>query len=179
MTTIRTAALCLAAALAAVPPSAPAAEGRGITGPELVDILQEEGYRAKLDTDGEGDPMVSSRMGGLDIFVYFYDCTPAKRCGSLQFSVGLDLADGTTHEVINEFNTSFRYVRAFLDHEMDPFMQYDFEVLHTDHVPFITSQMAMWEDLLDEFTRATGFDESRTPDDGPEDVPAADRSRAP
>lgn len=175
---IRTAVL-LAAVLAAVPLSAPAAEGRGITGPELADILQEEGYRAKLDTDGEGDPMISSRMGGLDIYVYFYDCNPAKRCGSLQFSVGLDLADGTTHEVINEFNTAFRYVRAFLDHEMDPFMQYDFEVLHTEHVPFITSQVAIWEDLLDEFTRATGFNGDRTPAAGAGDVPTAGRSRAP
>lgn len=174
---LRASACFLAASLALVAPSAPAAEGRGITGPELVEILQEEGYRAKLDADGEGDPLVSSRMGGLEIFIYFYDCNPAKRCGSLQFSVGLDLEDGTTLEVVNDFNTAFRYIRVFLDDEMDPFMQYDVEVLHTDHVPFITSQVALWEDLLDAFTKATGFDEGGATE--PRDVPAADRSRAP
>ena len=44
-----------------------------------------------------------------------------------------------------------------LDHEMDPFLQYDFEVLHTQHGAQIRSQVEIFNQLLGDFTRAVDF----------------------
>lgn len=137
-------------------PSALASESRGITGQEVVTILQGLGYRSGLGQDGVGDPMIMSTIGGLDIYVYFYDCT-AGRCGSLQLTVGVDLPNGTTHAVANAFNSSYRYGRVYLDENNDPHLQFDFDVMHTDHTAHVTSQMEVFERLLGDFVRAIGF----------------------
>lgn len=149
----------LAAVLALCVSSMPvafAAQGRSISGQEVVDILQSEGYQAKLDVDEEGDPIVRTRMGGVNAFVLFYDCE-GKRCGSLQFRVGLDLDKGSTLDVVNRFNRDFRYGNAFLDEENDPYLEFDFEVLHADHREHLISQVDVWEKVLGEFLVATGY----------------------
>ena len=149
----------LAAALAAavmVAPVAKADEGRRVTGPQVATLLQDMGYRATVAVDGEGDPMVETAMGGVDVSVYFYDCVDGA-CGSLQLMVGLDLAQGTTAAVVNAFNRRKRYSHAYLDDENDPFLAFDFEVLHTDADAHIRSQVDLWEALLGEFLVSTGY----------------------
>lgn len=154
--------------LVLLPLSASAAAPSGISGPEMVQVMQAEGYQAKLSDDADGDPTIETRMSGVSVHVFFYDCE-AKRCGSLQFSVGLDLDAGTTPAVVNKFNREFRYARAYLDDEMDPFLKYDFELPPSDHRTYVASQLGTWEKLLGEFTLATGFrgaDATAQPDPG-------------
>ncbi len=136
-----------------------------VSGEQVVRILQNAGYKAKLETDKDGDPAIQTKMSGVTVFVHFYDCKQG-RCGSLQLSVGLDLEDGTTLAAVNKFNADYRYARAYLDDEKDPFLQFDFEVLHANHAEHIVSQIDMWEDLLGEFLQATGYrgDGEATPD---------------
>lgn len=149
---------------------ASAGEGKGITGPELAAILQAEGYKAKLDKDDGGDPLVRTAMGGVNVNVLFYDCTQG-RCGSLQFRVGIDLDKGATAADVGRFNADYRYANAYLDEESDPFLKFDFEVLHTDHAAHVASQLGIWEDVLDAFLDEMGFRD----DDDSEGVAAGDR----
>ncbi len=149
-----------------------------ITGAELVKILQDEGYRAKLETDKEGDPVVRTKMSGVHVDVFFYDCEK-DGCGSLQLSSGLDLEDGSSFAVMNKFNSEFRYAHGFLDDEMDPYLQFDFEILHTAHAEHIASQIGLWEDVLGEFLKATGFhDDGAAEDDAEEGEPRAEPTSA-
>lgn len=146
------AGVCVASALCW--PAIGAAEtGGGITGPELVRVLQDAGYKAKLDKDGDGDPRIETSMSGAKVFVHFYDCKQ-DRCGSLQFLMAMDLKDGSTWEAMNRFNSEYRYGRAHLDDEMDPFLRFDFEVLHTARTEHIVSQIDIWEDVLNTFLKA-------------------------
>lgn len=148
----------LAALLAAglVPPvSADTGDGR-VSGQEVLEVLREEGYEATLDTDETGDPMIRVRMSDLKVFVLFYDCANA-HCGSLQFMVGLDFDGGTSPAVVNAFNKTYRYATAYLDDENDPFLRYDFEVLHTRQREHIRSQIDTWKHMMDEFLDATGY----------------------
>lgn len=135
--------------------AAVAADGP-VTGPAVVSMLEGLGYSAELDRDGAGDPLVLTRAGGLDYAIYFYDCSD-DACEALQFRIGLDLENGTTHEVINEFNRGYRYVRSFLDEEADPFLLMDVEMTHADHSAQFNTHLGIWEDLLDAFTLAVGF----------------------
>ncbi len=151
----------IAAAMLAAPAKA-ADEGRRVTGPQVAKLLQDMGYRATVGVDGEGDPKVDTAMGGVNVSVYFYDCVDGA-CGSLQLSIGLDLDDGTTHAVINAFNRRKRYSHAYLDDENDPFLAYDFEVLHTDFDAHVRSQVDLWESLLADFLVATGYRQVQAP----------------
>lgn len=144
--------------LAAAAPLMAAEPGRGITGAEVVSILQAEGYKAKLETDSDGDPIVRTAMQGVTASVLFYDCKDG-RCGSLQLRAGLDLSKGVSLETVERFNHGFRYGSAYRDDEQDPFLKYDFEVLHTQHAEHIASQLDMWDALLGEFLNHTGFND--------------------
>lgn len=146
----------LAALWAACAMPAIAADGMGVTGAEVVGILQAQGYRAKLEKDSEGDPLVRTGMSGVNVDLFFYDCAD-DRCGSLQFRVGLDLEQGSTPATINGFNSGYRYASAYLDEERDPFLQMDFEVLHASHAEHIASHVDLWQEVLDAFLRVTGF----------------------
>jgi hypothetical protein len=66
---------------------------------------------AALEKDSQGDPMVSGRMQGMKYVVYFYGCTDAKDCRSVQFSAGY--TDDYAIEKGNEWNKKYRWVRAF------------------------------------------------------------------
>lgn len=141
-------------ALAAMP--AAADPGRGVTGPEAMAVLERMELSPELLEDSAGDPMIRFRANDLNAYLNFYDCNDG-RCGSLQLEVGLDLENGTTLQVANVYNSRYRYGRMVLDDEMDPFLHYDFEVLHTDHAAQIQSQVEIFGQLLGDFTSSVGF----------------------
>lgn len=150
------------AAVLSWPTTGAADTGSGITGAEMARVLQDAGYKAKLDKDRDGDPRIETSMSGAKVFVSFYDCKQ-ERCGSLQFLVAMDLKDGSTWEAMSRFNSEYRYGRAHLDDEMDPFLRFDFEVLHTSRTEHIVSQIDIWETVLNAFlqvTRGSGGNDS-------------------
>ena len=91
----------------------------------IAELMKTFGYRAELTTDDQGDPKIKSSAGGANFSVYFYGCTNGKDCTSIQFSAGFDLTDGTTLEVVNDWNTAKRYGKVYLDSENDPYIEMD------------------------------------------------------
>jgi hypothetical protein len=148
-------ALALLLATGMLPGPAHAA-GKGVTGPEVVAVLTQMDLEPELTTDSVGDPMVKFKINGLNAYANFYDCDNGT-CGSLQLEVGIDMPDGLSLQMANVLNTRYRYTRVYLDDEMDPFVQYDFEVLHADHVAHITNQVEIYGGLLDKVTEAIDF----------------------
>ena len=146
----------LAALLALAAAPAAAEGGRGVTGEEALAVLQAMELSPELRQNRAGDPQIRFVINDLNAYLNFYDCS-GDRCGSLQLEVGLDLEHGTTLQVANVYNSRFRYGRVSLDDEMDPFLQYDFEVLHSDHAAHIRSQVGIFGQLLGDFTRAVDF----------------------
>jgi len=145
-----------AALLALAAPVAMADAGRGVTGAEAMAVLEDMALQPEMLEDSVGDPMIRFQIEGLTAYLNFYDCRDG-RCGSLQLEVGLDLQAGTSLQVANVYNARYRYGRVLLDDEMDPYLQYDFEVLHTHHEAHIRSQVEMFGQLLGDFTQAVGF----------------------
>ena len=123
----------------------------GMTGPEVVALLQAEGYRAALSRDKQGDPMIKSATGGANFTVYFYDCEK-DRCRALQFSSGFDLKDGLTLARINEWNKGNRYLKAYLDDENDPYVEYDVNVDAGRTFSGLKDDLAIWNTMVGRFT---------------------------
>lgn len=90
----------------------------------LVRIIQDLGYRADLEVDSEGDPLIRSSVGGTQFALLFYGCTDNHdRCGILLFKAGWDLDRQVDMNVINRWNATRLFGRAYLDEVMDPWIE--------------------------------------------------------
>ncbi len=123
MTRFSMAALAFLAGLSPLSAAAQTVDG---TDPErIAGILRDMGYKALLTTDQVGDPKIESKANGNDFSIYFYGCDKGINCKAIQFAAGFDLADGTSLDVINDWNAKNRFGRAYLDDEADPFVELD------------------------------------------------------
>ncbi len=128
----------------------------GVTADEVAAALREGGFKAVVGKDDSGDPMVTSALDGSDFKVLFYACKAA-RCASIQFVAGYDLDKGTSLSKVNMWNREYRFGRAWLDDDMDPYLQYDvdFEIGATTEA--ISNVIARWETLVPDFKKYVDF----------------------
>ena len=93
---------------------------------ELADIIQSLGYRAKLETDNVGDPVIHSSAAGAEFQIQTFGCDSDSHdnCKLLLFKVGFDLEEGTTLESMNDWNEQVLVGRAYIDDEMDPWLEW-------------------------------------------------------
>ena len=123
----------------------------------LVSIIQELGFQAKLETDNVGDPVIRSSSNGVDFRIYFYECKNNKRCKSLHFSVGYDLADGSSLGAVQEWNADKRFASAYLDDEADPFLQMDINTEGGISQKNFENSFELWQSLKGEFEQFIGW----------------------
>lgn len=124
----------------------------------VVRALQKAGYGAKLGTDKVGDPMITSGVSGTTFQIFFYNCTDHKACATVQFHSGYDLKQSIGLERINEWNSSQRFGRAYLDKEDDPILEMDIDLddggvsqlLFIDNIEF-------WASVLGNFEKHIGY----------------------
>lgn len=92
----------------------------------LAAVIQDLGYRARLDVDDIGDPIIYSSVGGTDFSIQFYGCDDDTNddCKVLLFRVGYDLEDGTNLKAVNTWNENALVGRAYIDAERDPWLEW-------------------------------------------------------
>lgn len=157
---------CAAAAAlvcASGPASADPLTRGGVTMEEVASILRARGLPALVSVDDQGDPKVVSKANGVDFDIICYP-NAAKRdlCGSIQFSAAFDLADGTTHDKINVWNKSRRYGQAWLDDEMDPYIDMNVELERGASTELIEEYVSLWMEMTVKWREYFGVvDESR------------------
>lgn len=116
--TILTAALLGALAL-------PAA-AQVMADPDVVaTFLEDYGLKVTRDTDDEGDPMLQSRIEGTYFDVFFYGCTEAKNCTSIEFSAVFETNAPMKYAEVNDWNRQNRFARAYLDDDGNPNIEFD------------------------------------------------------
>ena len=91
----------------------------------VLNAMQAYGYAATLSTDTRGDPMISSKISKTEFRVQFFGCQGNADCQSLLFRAGYDLPDPISALVVNEWNRSKRFGKAYIDDEGDPFIEMD------------------------------------------------------
>src|SRR3954468_7499357 len=123
-------ALFAAAALAVTALAAPAhAQLVKAQDPQsLAKALLNAGYTAQLGVDAVGDPKITSAYGGTTFQIFFYNCTNPKECATIQFHSGYDLTKAPPLDLINEWSSTQRFARAYLDKENDPILEMDVDL---------------------------------------------------
>ena len=90
----------------------------------IVRYLQNEGYRALLETDEDDRQYISSGINGWKYDIYFLDCDDDGKCHSLQFVMGFDLPEGTTLKAVNDFNWNYAVGNVSVDEDKDPWLEW-------------------------------------------------------
>lgn len=124
----------------------------GVTAGEVAKALLDKGYKAEVTTDSAGDPMIRSSADGSNFRILFYSCkNSGPRCVSITFSAGFDLDKGLSYSRINEWNSEKRFGRAYLDDEMDPYVQMDVDFERGATNEAISNVVDTWAAVLPVF----------------------------
>lgn len=124
------------------------------TNPErMVSVIQELGYRAKLDVDDIGDPIIHSSVSGTDYVLQFFGCTEDNndQCRLLLFKVGYDLSEGMSLEAVNSWNEKALIGRAYLDDEGDPWFELEVNMYGGVSRQNFEVTFDLWEDGVGDF----------------------------
>ena len=115
-------------------------------------------YKAELGKDKAGDPMISSEVAGTRFQVVFYNCTANKECATVTFHSGYAMKNKPAMAVINQWNRSKRFGRAYLDKVDDPVLEMDVDLddgglsraLFLDNLDF-------WSAIVPQFEKHIGY----------------------
>jgi len=114
--------------------------------------LRDLGYKATLDKDTLGDPMIVSKAQGLNFVILFYDCTDNADCRSIQYSSSFTLTDGIDPNTLNAWNLDKRYAKTYINDEGEIYLKYDVN-LDGGGIQLETfkDNFDIWDSLLGEF----------------------------
>ena len=155
---MRLISICLLAATAGISNTANAADENPCAAghicaskPEtVVSGLQEAGFRAKLEKDKTGDPMISSEASGYEFEIYFYGCHKGQNCAELQFQTTFIAEAENTPDYANAWNTSKRFVQASVDQQKLQ-LAYDISTVGGVNQINFTDTTQWWAAMLGEF----------------------------
>ncbi len=120
-------------------------------------MVQDEGYRAVIGTDGVGDPMVTSAANGYDFDIFFYGCTDNENCRDIQFSASFDLEDGMSLTRAQDFNLEKRWAKVYLDEDSDPRLEMDYNMYGGVSATNFNDTLDWWVIIMNEFIEYIDF----------------------
>lgn len=118
------------------------------------------GYRAKLESDNSGDPVIKSAANGYDYSVHFFGCEENKACDSLEFYVGSADDGKNTLDLANRWNKNKRFIHMAVQDDAILSVSYDVATIGGINQANFADIMAWWDTMLGEmrafFTNDTG-----------------------
>ena len=118
----------------------------------IVAVMQDEGYRAKLEKDKTGDPKISSQASGHQFEIYFYGCVENKNCKSIQFTAGFSPADDQTPEYANKWNNEKRFIKASITDKKELDLNWDLTTVGGMMKENFVDSLDWWAVMLGEFS---------------------------
>ena len=147
-----------AGAADAVPDSSAATQSgplpsAGLSAEDVASWLQAEGYKAQVTTNSDGSKTVNSATGGTNFNVDMYDCHDKSTCTAIQFNVGFDTKGAWNATKMNEYNSSKRWVRAYVDDKDDPWLEQDVDLIPGGTWEGLDDQFSVWRQMLGDFEK--------------------------
>jgi len=137
----------------------------GLTAPALAqsdgsaidDILAlAQGYGdATLETQGNGQPRIAGKVGGVPYQVFFLNCDSGA-CEDLNFYAGFSGVKPTM-DSMNAWNRDKRFGRAYLDSDLDAVIEYDINLEYGVARENLNAAFGVWSLVLGEFAGYVGY----------------------
>ncbi|MER9250634.1 YbjN domain-containing protein [Mesorhizobium sp. M0598] len=132
----------------------------------VASLLQDVGYRAKLDLDEE---IIRSSAGGYNIIIFPRMDASFPKFGNVQFRCSV-VREGTNVELehVNRYNRNLRFCKMYLDDDRDIIIESDFffDALSEDASQRLESIMLLVEGSISELkqTIASSFEMAASTD---------------
>lgn len=98
-----------------------------VTPDDVADALDRLDIDYTQEKDPSGDPMFRIRLLDLNVQIFFYG-QDGDAYKSIQFHAGFDMGRNKPGmSAINEWNRTKRFMRAYLDSDDDPHLEYDLD----------------------------------------------------
>lgn len=111
---------------------------------------------AVLSAQPNGDPLINGKIGEVGYQILFRNCTDNADCEDINFFLGfVDVKP--TLEVINEWNASKRFSRAYLDQDKDACVEMDIDLVEGVSPAYLNSQIAIWTMVVEQFADHVGY----------------------
>lgn len=125
---------------------------------EITRIMQEKGYAAYVDEDGEGDPMIIANDGETKFGVFFFDCEksgtmPDRYCTDLEFMVVYDVDKKPTLVKLNEWNAGQAFGKAYLRDETSVSLEMPVNLAKGVSESFVISSLEWWGSIMEGFDK--------------------------
>lgn len=91
---------------------------------KIATILQDLGFRAKLEMTANQTPRIESSSGGQFFYIYFVGCRDGANCKAINFSTYWIFDKKIPIETVNRWNLEKFVGKAFLDKDGDVFLQF-------------------------------------------------------
>ena len=137
------------------PVSAPTQEAVvGLTPTEVRAWLVEKGATVEEPQTIEGQTLLRVNDGSANWLIFFYGCDATGRCQDIQFAANI-VADGLSLDRINAWNREQRFVKAYLQSNLDgtpsAVLQFDVLLLAGLGVDQLNDPTVVWLELLARF----------------------------
>jgi hypothetical protein len=141
---------------------------------QVAAVMLAEGYQAKLIVDARNDPRIDSAAAGSRFTLQFGSCDRGQKCQALRFVAWWERDEHVTDAVANLWNRERRFARAAIDEEDDLMLDYEISTVGGVSAANFRDVLALWSEMLGEFTRFVG----QTPREADADAVRAVRAAA-
>ncbi|RJF85339.1 YbjN domain-containing protein [Sphingomonas cavernae] len=96
---------------------------------KFLTLLRDKGYKAEMIEGSDGN-YIRSADSGVPITIFFLNCESGGKsgCTTIQFYTGFKGVGAVPLERINEWNSSRRFARAYVDKDGDPVIEMDVDM---------------------------------------------------
>ena len=140
-----------------------------ITASEIAAIVTESNYDVEVKTDNHGDPYLVSERNGTKFIILFNGCNKApdpleRICGDIQFRSGYTLPSAASLERMNQWNSDFRFGKAYLDEDGDPTIEMVVSMSGGVTRAYVRNMLKWWEIVLGDFEAHIGWGDDSEPE---------------
>ncbi|MCB9949256.1 MAG: YbjN domain-containing protein [Rhodospirillaceae bacterium] len=149
-------------ALAVLPVKTAFAQGQvfqDISPNEMAQLMQQWGYPTEIESLSDGSQVIRSNARGLNFDVNFFNCGEGKfpRCSDLQWQIAFNIQPAPTVESFNQWNTDWRFARAYLYQGQYSYMEIDLRVTGGVSEATIEEYTRSFETMMGEFATHVGW----------------------
>lgn len=115
----------------------------------VLGALNQLGYQASLTTNANGSSSIEMKVDGSPSYVDFFNCNDDNTsCRSIMLVYGMDLTDGTTPEMANEWNAQTIHGFIYLDKNSDPWLEMTLPIYDGVSNSLFENVMIIWRNRI-------------------------------